>query len=164
MLPRQSNKCSYRNPSSPQYITGCVSSENPPDGSIGQCTSNERQGSHIPQLGSTKLRRRSVCPSLVDCSDLLFREWCYTMPSDWIVNQETRYVRRSATARYSSRCSLVALVLGKMSVLRGVDGRGEAHVTIATPLERTQARMTWAGVAPRRFAAASTGLSTGPPG
>jgi len=31
-------------------------------------------------------------------------------------------------------------------------------------LERTQARITWAGVAPRRFAAARTGSSTGPPG
>jgi len=41
---------------------------------------------------------------------------------------------------------------------------GKTYVTIATPLERTQERMTWAGVAPRRFAAALTGLSTGPPG
>lgn len=42
--------------------------------------------------------------------------------------------------------------------------RDGTHVTIARPLERTQARITWAGVAPRRFAAARTGSSTGPPG
>ena len=45
-----------------------------------------------------------------------------------------------------------------------VSGRDWTHVTIARPLERTQVRMTWAGVAPRRFAAARTGSSTGPPG
>ena len=58
------------------------SSENSQQGGIDLGTSNKCQSSNFLQtrLDSPRGRRRSVSPCLVDLSNLIFRERCYTMP------------------------------------------------------------------------------------
>lgn len=61
-------------------------------------------------------------------------------------------------------CSRLELVLKDVLSTCEKASTPAAYVTMTTPLALTQERMTWVAVAPSLFAAALTGLSTGPPG